>query len=184
MSARGPVAVIDKLPKDLLIALNKLLRKPDTTVQKATVFINELLANSGDEKISRTAMGRYKKRIAEEGERFREAKVIAEAVVAEYGEDSGNVVGRMLIEMLRTLSFDLIKLVRDDSGSLPWQKVKNIQAIAQSILHIETAAGKSFELEKSIRVSIKKENIEKLKKSSLDKGTVQKIAKELYGIAV
>ncbi len=175
---------IEQLPEELQKALHKLLRKPKTTIDEATAYINKLTQGSST-KISRSAMARYKKRIDVEGERLKQARVVAQAIVQEHGEDTENAVGRLLLEKLRVLVFDMFDLFDEGNGMGASDRVKTIKTISETLHHIEVAASASVEREKKIRKLVVEEAERTLKKSGLGRGVLEKSLEAIgntYGI--
>lgn len=97
-------STVEALPKDDLDALNRQLQDGKVTLDELIEWLEE----RGHE-ISRSALGRHKKKIDEVGEHLRRSRQMTEALVKEVGPQvADGAQGKLLVEILQTLTFDLL----------------------------------------------------------------------------
>lgn len=95
-------STIDKLPTELKELIGRL-REQGVTIDDILAKLNELGAD-----VSRSALGRHVKGLAEVGEQLRRSREIATALVSRFGEDADNRVGRLNIELMHGLVMQAI----------------------------------------------------------------------------
>lgn len=118
-----PVSTIDKLPQEVREALDEWLRDGTITQTEAARRANARLEEMGSpQRVSRRAVSRYDLRMRRAGEKLRQSRQVAEAWIARFGSAPGGRLGHLVIEMLRTLAFDLTPRLQQgalDQKSLP-----------------------------------------------------------------
>ncbi|MDE0167354.1 MAG: DUF3486 family protein [Bryobacterales bacterium] len=130
--AMHPVSTIDKLPQEVREALEEWLRDRTITQAEATRRANAMLEESGlPQRISQTALNRYAARMTRVGEKMRQSREIAEAWVARFGSAPGGKLAHLVIEMLRTVAFDLTP--RLQQGALDKKSLAGIVNAANRI---------------------------------------------------
>lgn len=101
---------IDRLPKEVRELIGQL-RSDGATIDEIMAKLGELKAD-----VSRSAVGRHVKTLAEVSERMRRARVMAEALTARFGAQPDNQVARMNLEMAHGLIFELIAATTGAEG--------------------------------------------------------------------
>ena len=101
---------IDRLPKEVRELIGQL-RGDGATIDEIMAKLGELKAE-----VSRSAVGRHVKTLAEVSERMRRARVMAEALTARFGVQPDNQVARMNLEMAHGLIFELIAATSGAEG--------------------------------------------------------------------
>ena len=107
---------IERLPEALRAALNDYLKTPGVSVDDATHRINESLTEMGHATVSRSAVGRHRKRIHKIGERVRQAQEIVESWGKHLSEDDGQLTGAM-VHTLRAVIFDMVLAQDAEEGA-------------------------------------------------------------------
>jgi len=181
---RGQVSRIDKLDADIKLLLDKLLRDKQYTQVEIRERVNAQLTTRGDEPLSAAGLSRYATRMESFGARIREAREVSEAWIATLGSEPSGEVGQLLIEMVRTLAFDLtLKLANGSEDVEP----KFIKEIAIGLERLEKAASESVRREQQIRQVVAQEAAAKVeevaRKGGLSAETIQTLRKEMLGIA-
>ena len=101
----GRKSSIDLLPEELKNKLLSLLTKPEVTQQEITDIINGM---AGEVVVSKSAVNRYAQKMEELSKKNREAAEIAKAYLQQAEEGTGNTLGKVAIEQLRMIVFDLL----------------------------------------------------------------------------
>ncbi|MEM5398465.1 phage protein Gp27 family protein, partial [Staphylococcus gallinarum] len=58
--------------------------------------------------VSRSALGRHVKGLAEVGERLRRSRMLAEALTAKFGDQPDDQVGRLNFELMNNMVFEVL----------------------------------------------------------------------------
>ena len=136
-------STVDRLPDDLRGMLDAWLRDTSITHAQAADKLNEYLAARGETaRISRTAVGRYDRRMRRIGERLRESRQIADAWIDKLGAAPEGRMGLLLNEILRTLAFEIsIKLHEGKltEESLP-QVIEQLKKLSKTVESVERTA--------------------------------------------
>ena len=112
---------IDRLPSEVREALQGWLRDPAITQTEATertnALLEELEAQQPQEKqadrVSRQAVNRYDLRMRASCERLLQSRQATEVWADKLGSVPAGQVGQLVIEMLRTLAYDLTSSLQD-----------------------------------------------------------------------
>lgn len=101
-SPRRVPSSIDKLPTEVRELIGRL-RDSGRTIDEIMEKLAEL-----DVDVSRSALGRHVKGLAEVGEQLRRSREIATALVGRFGEDADNRVGRLNIELMHGIVMQML----------------------------------------------------------------------------
>jgi Lon protease-like protein len=156
-------STIDRLPDDVRIQLQELLRDPRVTQLEATARINAILEDEGHpDRLSKSAVNRYAVRMEEVGKKLRETREIAQMWIGKLGAEPQGEVGKLLNEMVRTLAFRAAMNAHEsvDEDIDP----KLLKSLAVSVYRLERAASENQMLEEKIR----KQERETTKKEAVD----------------
>lgn len=141
---------ITQLPPEIREELDKLLREDRFTIEQVVLHLQSLGAN-----VSRSAVGRYHKRFDEIGKRMRESREIAAVWAQKIGSEPQGDIGRVVMEMLRTLAFDVTLDLTEEDGETGQAKALAqpgaIGALALAMQRLESATKTSFERELKAR---------------------------------
>ena len=115
---------IESLPAEAREAFDGWLQDPAITQKEATQRVNALLENmgQGERRLSLQAVNRYDLRRRATAERKRQSRIITEIWADKFGSEPGEQVDQLIIELLRTLTFDLAFRLQNgelDHASLP-----------------------------------------------------------------
>ena len=118
-----PVSTIEKLPREVREALDEWLRDPSISLREATRRANDRLQELGSTLLlSRHSLNRYDLRMRRAAEKMRQSREITEAWIDKLGSAPGGKLAHTVIEMLRTLAYDLTLHLHEsdlDDKSLP-----------------------------------------------------------------
>ncbi len=152
---------IDRLPEDVLQGLQALLRDPRVTQLEATQKINEILERDGHpERLSKSAVNRYSKRMEDVGAKLRQSREVAKMWIGKLGAEPQGEVGKLLNEMVRTLAFEVTMGMAEGEDPI---EPKMIKDMAIAIERLEKAASENTKREEEI----KKVERERMKKETL-----------------
>ena len=131
-----------------------MFREYAPTIDDVLAYIQE----QGHE-VSRSAVGRYKQDFEKVAKRMREAREVAQVWVAKLGDEPQGDIGRLVIEVLRTLVFQISMDEVETGGE---SDAKSAYFLSKSIKELETAARHSAEREINIRKRLEAELEKKL----------------------
>ena len=167
MGRKNQQSSIDRLPQDIREKFQALLRDPRVTQLETTAKINAILEAEGiDERLSKSAVNRYAKKMDAVGEKIRQSREVAEMWVAKLGAQPAGQVGHLLNEMVRTLAFDAV--MERAQGDEPIEP-KFLKEIAIAVHRLEQASSENVKREEEIR----KQERERIKEA-----TAQAVEKE------
>lgn len=181
-------STIDQLPPDILEQLQALLRDPRVTQLDATARINAILAEKGEEPVSKSAVNRYAVKMDQVGERLRQSRAVAEMWIAKLGASPQGQVGLLINETLRTLAFDLTLKLQE--GELTDENmpavIDNLKHLSLSVMRLEKAASENVKREQEIKKQAAEE-LTKRAEGEAQGGTItvdelRRITREAYGV--
>lgn len=133
-------STIKTLPPDILKQLQALLRDPRVTQLDATARINAILAEKGQETVSKSAVNRYAVKMAEVGAKLQQSREIASMWIGKLGSEPAGEVGKLLNEITRNLAFDAVmQLSEGDKPAAPGA----IKELAIAIEKLEKASSEN-----------------------------------------
>jgi hypothetical protein len=146
--ARQPSS-IDRLPADIRIKLQELLRDPRVTQLEATRRINEILEADGHpDRLSKSAVNRYAVKMEEVGAKLRQSREIAQMWIGKLGAEPQGEVGKLLNEIARTLAFETaMEFAEGTANATP----KMLKDLSIAIERLERAASENSRREEQIR---------------------------------
>ncbi|MFQ1022777.1 DUF3486 family protein [Avibacterium paragallinarum] len=180
---RGRASKVDLLPPNIKTQLTMMLRDKQFSQQEILAEINDLIANCGlpDEmQLSKTGLNRYASRMEQMGAKIRQAREMAEVWTKQLGEAPQSDVGKLLMEAVKTMAFDL---------TINAEKVdpKFLNQLALIANRIEQAQRIAEERERKIRkemAQLAAETAEKVVvQAGLSADTVRTIKEQILGIA-
>ncbi len=186
-----PRSKIDSLPAEAREALDGWLKDPGTTQKEATRRVNELLENmgQGERRLSPLAVHRYDLKMRATDERNRQARVISEVWVDRFGSEPAGQAGQLVIEMLRTLTFDLALRLQNselDDNSLPdlIEAAAKVTLMAQRLERLnEIKTRLEREIKREAEEERKAKAARKDKKSTkVNTEKLRQIVREIYGV--
>lgn len=116
------------------------------------------LAGKGYE-ISRSSVHRYRKRFDQVAERLRQSRAMTQALARELGDAAAQgQQGRMLVEMARTLIFDMMASLGPDQELGP----KEIAMLGKGLAEVAKAARYDQDFEMKVREQVAREAAKRL----------------------
>lgn len=145
MSRKSSIAT---LPTAIRTELDRLLKDDRFTLEQVVAHLKGLGAQ-----VSRSAVGRYHKRFEESGKKIREAREVAAVWAERLGSEPQGDIGKVVMEMLRTLAFDAtMQLGEGGDGDAEVQlSGKEIGALALAMQRLEAAGTLSLKREQALR---------------------------------
>ena len=180
---------IDRLPAEAREALDGWLRDPAVTQTDATRRVNELLENlgQGERRLSLQAVNRYDMRMRAIDERKRQSRIITEIWADKFGSEPSGQVGQLIIEMLRTLTFDLA--LRPQNGELDHASLPAVIDAADRVTlmaeQLESSSEISSRLERQAKREAEEERkakaaLEPLNLTEHDAERMREMARKIY----
>lgn len=175
---------IDKLPVEVRELIGRL-REQGATIDDILAKLGEL-----DVEVSRSALGRHVKGLAEVGEQLRRSREIATALVARFGDEPDNRVGRLNIELMHGLVMQAITATAEgEDGQV--QAVtfspEDTMFLARSLQSLATAQKTDTDRLLKVRVEAAKDAAKAAetvgKAKGLTKETMDAIKHAVLGIA-
>ena len=182
-SSRGRPNRVDLLPEDLREQLHSLLRNKQITQKEILEIVNPALVEQGEAPLSAAGLNRYSTKMVSAGGRLREAREVAEQWVKNLGAEPEGDVGKLTVEFVRTLAFDMsLKATNDEIPLSP----KDLQLLSNSVINLEKALTESERRQEIVRKRALQDavaSVEKsAKKSGLSADTVADIKREILGV--
>ncbi|WP_051278443.1 DUF3486 family protein [Solimonas flava] len=119
---------------------------------------------------SRSALGRYSQSVEKIGERLRQSRAVASVWAEQLGREPEGDIGKIVMELLRTLAFDATEGLANSVGTLDEDgnpvklDPKIISTLSLAMQRLEAAGKWSLEREKKLREAVLAEaekNVEK-----------------------
>ncbi|NPA72687.1 MAG: DUF3486 family protein [Gammaproteobacteria bacterium] len=140
---------VERLPPDILEALQSLLRDPRITQLEATEQINAILEAQGhDESVSKSAVNRYSMRMQKVGERLTQSREMAKMWIGKLGSQPQGETGKLLNEIIRTLAFETtMSIAENEEPASP----KLLSQLALAVQRLEASATDNLKRDEEIR---------------------------------
>ncbi|HXG29259.1 MAG TPA: DUF3486 family protein [Nevskiales bacterium] len=175
------ISSIKRLPREVKAAIDGLLKEGRFSLDE---ILGEIRRQYGDAVApSRSALGRYKKNFDEVSKHMQEAREIASIWTQKIGEQPESDIGKVAIEMLRTLAFQ----ASQDAYSGERVSPRELNALALAMQRIEDAGrlslARELALEKAALEKAAKAAATVAKKKGVSAETVELIRREILGIS-
>ena len=166
---------IQKLPKPVVAAINKLLDDGQTLEQIVGQLRDEFSVE-----VSRSGLGRYKQNLDNVRSSIRDAREMANAIGREVQGDAGKLV-QVLSESVGALILksNLQLMKGDDDTPI---STKQISELSQALKNVQTAFKSSVEMEDQVRKRIEREVREQAAKAVSEGARQMGLTKENAGI--
>ena len=175
-------STISRLDPKIKAELDRLLKEDRHTIDQVVAHLRELGAE-----LSRSAVGRYHQRFEEIGKRMRDSREVAKVWADRLGSEPQGDIGKMVMELLRTLAFDVSLAMTEpgEDGALPKLDPKAINTLALAMQRLEAAGKWNIQREQAMRESIADEVGKKLQAAprKLDKASLDIIREAIRGEA-
>lgn len=174
---------VDRLPEEIKTEI-AALRRAGHTIDQILAHLRSL--GVGNEDVSRTGLHRHIVKLDELGEMIRQDRIVADALVARFGDESDDKTLRANIQMMQSLLLKLSVAARtDESGLLGPQEMmflsaalKNLATAAKTDQSRFLEIRKELEAEKA-RTERIKEVVKAASKTGLGGSFVDRIRTEL-----
>lgn len=179
-------STITNLPPKIRKELNRILTDGSLTLDMIVEHLKKLGAN-----VSRSAVHRYAKNYEEVRSSLRQSREVVDSLVKDLGPDAtDSKQGRVLVEMLRTLAYDVLSKQLTGDGE-PIKK-QDFFFLAKSMKELAQANRLDQDFEQKIREQVERETTAKAvkaaetacKKQGLDKKQAEFIRAEILGVEV
>lgn len=174
---------IAQLEPAIRIELDRLLKDDRFTIEQVVTHLKSLGAQ-----VSRSAVGRYHKRFEESGKKIREAREVAAVWAERLGSEPQGDIGKVVMEMLRTLAFDATMQLGEDGDGEVQLSGKEIGALALAMQRLEAAGALSLKREKALRQAAAEEAASQVDAVAAEKPTgltpeaAEEIKRRILGI--
>ena len=161
---------VDRLPPAIRARIGELLETH--TLDQVMAHLEEMQVD-----VSRSALGRYSKRMATAGEKLRRSRSVAEALVRRYGEQPESKVAKLNIELVHGAILDLFMAAEEgeedeEGGAKPVINPAAAMQVAKALEHLTKASRHDVEF-------IEKAERRAAEKATKDAATaVERVAKE------
>lgn len=180
-------STIDKLPEELRDQLARLRRDGRTITE-----IHDHLAKLGAE-VSRSAVGRHVKSMAEVGEDMRRAGEMARFVVDQFGEETDERVGRANMAILQSAIMELLteRPVDEETGEAARLDAGEMKALSLSLQRLINSQRVDADRQLKMKTEAKREAaqqaaaaVDKVSRAEgLSKATADQIRATILGVA-
>lgn len=175
---------IMQLPEPVKTELDLLLREDRVSQIDILDRINAHLASLNEKPISQTSLNRYSRKMARMGQKVSELRAVSEVWVEKLGEAPTGDVGKLLLELVRTLAVEVgMNMMSDDSQVSP----EALNDLAQLLLRTEQAATAAINREKEIRQAFAEQAAKEIEQrrgsDGLTEEAITNIKKMILGIA-
>jgi len=186
MMTKGPklqTSTIDRLPKELRLELQQLLRDPKVTQRQATDHINQRLQQQGyKQQLSVSSVSRYRRRMRQVAEQLDQSYEIAQLWSDRLGDAPDGQLGALANQILRTLSFDVTLMLRNggvDAENAPAvvDMLKNLSLVTQ---RLESAANLNHSREREIRREALEEAAQQVKGVASSAGVSEEAMRKIH----
>ncbi len=180
---RGRASKVDLLPPNIKTQLTMMLRDKQYSQMEILQEINDLIADCGlpDEmQLSRTGLNRYASRMEKMGAKIRQAREMAEIWTKQLGETPKSDVGKLLMEAVKTMAFDLTI----NTDNIDPKFLNQLALIANRIEHAQSVAETRERAIRKEMAILAAETAEKaVVQAGLSQATVDNIKAQILGIA-
>lgn len=175
----GRPSTIEQLAPDILEQLQALLRDPRISQLAATAQINAILAERGEEPVTKSAVNRYDMKMRTVGERLRQSRAVAEMWIGKLGAQPQGQLGHLVNEILRTLAFDMSMQLQDDAVAAvdPESRagvISMLKELSLSVMRLEKSASENVkrqaEIERQARARALDEAAERVEAAAQARG--------------
>lgn len=185
MARRNVPSSIDRLPPELRELIGRL-RQEGRSIDDILEKLREL-----DADVSRSALGRHVKGLAEVGAKLRQSREIAAALVSQFGEESDNRLARLNIELMHGVVMQTITAAAEGGEDGDGQPVtfgpEEVMFLSRSLQSLAGADKTNAERTLKLRAEFAKKAAEEVSKVGKAKGlsadTIQAISHAVLGIA-
>ncbi len=173
---RGRKGRIEQLPEPIVKQVHSLLRAnvPQTEIIR---ILKQPLEDIGEAPLAPATLNRYATKVERYGRRMREAREVASAWIARFGEEPASEVGQLIIEMLRSVAFEIMVKAQDaiEEGEAPDIDPAQLKDLAMALQRLERASEISAKRERDLRSELAKQAETAAKKAGISDNTAAAI---------
>lgn len=148
---------IDRLPEEIRASIGKL-RRDGRTIDEILDHLKQL-----DVEVSRSALGRHVKTMAEIGEEIRRTETMARFIVDKFGDESDERVGRANMRLLQSALMGILAEARvDEDGQRISLSAEEAKSLSLSLQRLVSAQRTDAERELKMRSEFAREAARKL----------------------
>lgn len=183
---------IERLSPELRRRLHALLDDPAVTQEQVAAAVNEA---AGETVVSKSAVNRYAVQMKRFAEHNRQAREMAVAYLQHVGPAGQQEMSEVLIQQLRTLTWDLLmrfRALQEGMGEAPEAEVIDqitdlVARVGRTIRDTEAAADRSAERRRRLRQETAKQAAaaagQEAKRQGLSQATIDTIRQRILGVA-
>lgn len=175
-------STIDQLPPECRELIGRL-REQGCTLDTILTKLEEL-----DADVSRSALGRHVQKIDKIGERMRQSRAVADALVQRFGDAPESRVARLNIELMHGVIMRLVTAegVDDEDGEGVTLDAKEAMFVAGALKDLASAAKSDADLIVKLRQEVAKEAAKAVdaegKAAGLTAETIDAIKARILGV--
>lgn len=185
MPRRQPSS-IDKLPQEVRELIGRLRRDQGCTLDQILAKLTEL-----DVEVSRSALGRHVKGLAEIGERMRRSREMAVALVDRFGEQPDDKLQRMNLELMHGVVMSTLTAAgaegEDGAAGPVTFDPESVMFLARSLQSLSSAEKINADRMRRLRQEVVKKAADKVEEIGRARGisaeTVREIRAGVLGTA-
>ena len=149
-----------------------------TSQREILEALQPICESLGEEPISRSGLNRYSMQMEEIGREIRETRAIADAWVANLGEEPTGQVTELMIEMLRTAAFQLTLKLKAGDDIDP----EAINDMALAVQRLEKASEIGLKREQQLRTEFAAKTSDAIDAEAKKRGISPEIARALRSV--
>lgn len=159
---------IDRLPEEIRTSIGNL-RRNGRTIDEILDHLRQL-----DVEVSRSALGRHVKSMAEIGEDIRRTETMARFIVDKFGEESDERVGRANMRMLQSALMGILTEARvDEDGERVSLSAEEAKSLSLSLQRLVTAQRMDAERQLKMQAAFAKTAAASAEKAMKSRGMSQ-----------
>lgn len=185
--SRGRSSKVELLPEEVKRFLDAMLRDKRYTQNDILQEVNRQLLDMGKSEealLSKSGLNRYASRMEAIGKKMRETNAIADAWVARLGDKPQSQIGKLVVQMIHTMAFQLSLDMQDGEQDVD---IADLKDLALTMQRLEQAEMGSLKREKEIRKAFAEEaaaDAEQIAKAQgLSKQAIDAIKQSILGVA-
>ena len=153
----GRKSSINRLPLPVRKSIDAALKGGQFTLDE---ILSSIRDQFGEEVApSRSALGRYSQRFEDVGKRLRESREVAQVWADRLGNEPQGDVGKLVMELLRTLAFDVTLSLSEGEAEI---SAGDLNKLALAIQRLEAAGKWNLQREQAMRKAVLDEVDQKL----------------------
>jgi DNA-binding transcriptional ArsR family regulator len=183
MAARNRPSSVDRLPEEVRQLIADLRQRQGLTLDEILDHLRKL-----DVDVSRSALGRHVKSLAQVGEQIRRAETMAKFVVDKFGDQPDDQVGRANMRILQGALLEILTEEREDEEGKPVSlSAGEAKELALALQRLVASQRMDTERQLKLRRAVAEEAAKKaetaMKSRGMSADTIDFIRKEVLGVA-